>query len=266
MIFIDQVQAAFIVNLKGGAYRSVSEPSSEAVIRGPKEGFIESLSTNVLLMRQKIHSPDLKVVEKKIGQRTQTTVALMYLKHLAQPPLLEEVHRRLARIDIDGILESEYIEEFIEDHPFSPFPQIQNTERPDVVAANLLEGRIALFIHGSPSVLVLPTTFWQLLQSSEDYYGRFYFATFIRLLRYVFALMTLLLPAMYVAVSTFHIEMIPTNLLLTLMASRAAISSFERPSTTSDTTSISRGLSGRSPARDGRTEYATPPAATCRMA
>lgn len=223
VVLIDDKDMAFIFKTKGGAYRQVSEPSSEAVVRGSKDGFIENIATNIVLIRQKIRSPQLKIIQKKLGTQTQTSVAVVYLEHLVNQELLIELQQRLDLIDIDGILESEYIEEFIEDNPLSPFPQIQNTERPDTTVAGLLEGRVAILLNGAPSVLIVPTTFWQLLQSSEDYYRRYYFSTFIRLIRHISVLTTLLLPAMYIALSTYHVELIPKDLVLTLMASREGI-------------------------------------------
>ncbi|NQX59964.1 spore germination protein [Paenibacillus qinlingensis] len=223
VVLIDERDKALIFKTKGGAYRQVSEPSSESVIRGSKDGFIENISTNIVLIRQKIRSPRLKIIQKKLGTQTQTSVALVYLDHLVNQEILKELQKRLDLIDIDGILESEYVEEFIEDSPLSPFPQIQNTERPDTSVASLLEGRITILLDGVPSVLIVPTTFWQLLQSSEDYYHRFYFSTFIRIIRYFSVLITLLLPAMYIALSTYQIELIPTDMLLTLMASHEKV-------------------------------------------
>ncbi|CAI6087687.1 spore germination protein [Cohnella sp. JJ-181] len=223
VVIIDKESKALIFKTNGGAYRQVSEPSSEAVIRGSKDGFIENLSTNIVLIRQKIRSTKLKIIQKKLGDLTQTSVAIVYLDHLVNREILEELQKRLDLIKIDGVLESEYVEEFIEDNPLSPFSQIQNTERPDSVVASLLEGRISVLLDGSPSALIVPTTFWQLLQSSEDYYHRFYFSTFIRLLRFISVLTTLLLPSMYIALSTFQIELIPTTMLLTLMASREKV-------------------------------------------
>ncbi|MGO4546222.1 spore germination protein [Paenibacillus sp. 2TAB23] len=223
VVLVDDINKALIFKTKGGAYRQVSEPTSESVIRGSKDGFIENISTNIVLIRQKIRSPQLKIIQKKVGTQTQTSVALVYLDHLVNQDILKELQKRIDLIDIDGILESEYVEEFIEDNPFSPFPQIQNTERPDTTVASLLEGRITILLDGAPSVLIVPTTFWQLLQSSEDYYHRFYFSTFIRLIRYLSVFITLLLPALYIALSTYQIELIPTDMLLTLMASHEKV-------------------------------------------
>ena len=158
------------------------------------------------LIRRTIKSPALKIQTMKIGEYTQTTVAIAYIDGLADQSLIEEITNRLQRIEMDGILESEYIEEMIEDNPFSPFPQILSTERPDVACAHLLEGRAAILVEGTPFTLIAPISFFSLLQSHEDYYQRFMVGTFIRWLRYVFLGISLLLPSLYVAILTFHLR------------------------------------------------------------
>ncbi|GFN22199.1 spore germination protein [Thermanaeromonas sp. C210] len=204
-------------------HRSVSEPLTESVVRGPREGFVENLRTNTALIRRRLKTPDLVVENLLVGRYSQTNVSLAYLKSLVNPALLQEVRRRLDSIDVDGILESAYIEELIEDNPFSPFPQIDHTERPDKVAAALLEGRVAILLDNTPFALLVPTLFVQFLQASEDYYERYWLASFLRLVRFVILNIALLLPSAYVAVSTFHQEMLPTNLLVRLAAQREGI-------------------------------------------
>jgi len=222
-VFLDKSDKAMIVSVRGGTRRGVEEPNSEAVIRGPREGFIENLRTNTALVRFKIKSPNLKMESFTIGTETHTQVVLAYMEDIVDPGVLKEARERLQRIHIDGILESGYIEEFIEDNPYSPFPQFQYTERPDTAAAQLLEGRFAVFVDGSPFVLMAPVTFMELLQASEDYYERFMIGSMIRILRILFMLLALYLPAIYVAVMTYHQDMIPTHLLLSIAAAREAI-------------------------------------------
>jgi spore germination protein len=222
-VLIDGLNAALIIDAKGGSRRSVSEPETETAIRGSREGFTESLRVNTSLLRHKIRSNRLKVLSKTLGEETQTNIAIVYIEGLTAPELLDEVMNRLENIQIDGILESGYIEELIEDDTWSVFPQIQNTERPDTLAGNLLEGRIGIIVDGTPFALVLPATFWQFMQASEDYYHRFHISVFLRILRLIFIFIALLLPAIYVAVTTYHQEMIPTNLLFSVAASREAI-------------------------------------------
>lgn len=222
-VFIDKRDQATIVNVRGGTRRGVEEPASEAVIRGPREGFNENLRTNTALVRFKVKSAKLKMESRTIGTESHTQVVLAYMEGIADPKVVEEARSRLDRINIDGILESGYIEEFIEDNPFSPFPQMQYSERPDTVAAQLLEGRFAIFVDGSPFVLLAPVTLMELLQASEDYYERFMIGSMIRLLRLLFTLLSLLLPAVYISILTYHQDMIPTNLLLSIAAAREAI-------------------------------------------
>jgi spore germination protein len=223
VLLVDTLTKALVLDAKGGQRRSVSESETESSIRGPREGFTENLRVNTALVRHKIHSKDLKIIAKEVGEQTRTSLAILYMENLAPPELVDEIISRIERIEVDGVLESGYIEEFIEDNPWSFFPQIQNTERPDSVAANLLEGRVAIIVNGTPFALILPVTFWQFLQASEDYYQRYHIAFFLRFLRVVLLFLALLLPAFYVACTTFHQEMIPTNLLYSIAASREAI-------------------------------------------
>lgn len=211
---------AFSLGLAKWEKRSIEEPAAESGIRGPREGFTESIQVSISQLRRIIKSPKLKIQKMKIGTYTKTTVALVFIDGLTDNTLIQEITNRLQRIKIDGILESEYIEGLIEDNPYSPFPQILSTERPDIVCANLLEGRAAIVVEGTPFCLVAPITFFSLLQSQEDYYQNFWISSFIRWLRYVFFSMSLLLPSLYVAVTTFHQEMVPAALLLSIAASR----------------------------------------------
>lgn len=203
--------------------RGIEEPAAEGGIRGSREGFNESLGINTSLIRRIIKSPALKMESLKIGEYTETSVVLAYIEGIADKTLIEEITNRLKRIKIDGILESEYIEEMIEDNPYSPFPQILSTERPDIACASLLEGRAVILVDGTPFSLVAPISFFSLIQSHEDYYQRYMMGTVIRWLRYLFLGISLLLPSFYVAILTFHQEMVPAALLLSMAASREAV-------------------------------------------
>ena len=222
-LFVDGEMQALVISERAYDKRGVDEPETEAVIRGPREGFIENLRTNTALVRRRLRTPQLKVETVRGGRITRTDVAVCYIRGLAPDPIVREVKRRISRTDIDGIIDGAMIEELIEDDPYSPFPQVIPTERPDIVAANLLEGRVAIIVDGSPFALLVPVTVWSLLQASEDYYERFYIGTFVRILRYALAFLALLGPALYVAVTTFHQEMLPTSLLLTVAATREGI-------------------------------------------
>ncbi|MBM7715536.1 spore germination protein KA [Bacillus thermophilus] len=200
--------------------RAIEEPEAEKVLRGPREGFIESLQVNTAMLRRTIKSPALKIQSIKLGKYSKTSVVLAYMNGIANPTLIQEVENRLKRIDIDGFIDTNYIEEMIEDNPFSPFPQLMATERPDVVSSNILEGRVAILAEGTPFALVAPTTFFSLLQAPDDYYERYIVGTVIRWLRYIFLFISLVLPSLYVAITSFHQEMIPDPLLLSIAAAR----------------------------------------------
>lgn len=206
----------------GGEQRPVGEPSTETVVRGPREGFTESLRTNVSLVRRKVKDARLRVETKQIGRVTHTDVSLVYISGIAQDSVIAEARARLGRIDIDAILESGYIEEMIQDEAHSLFPTMASSERPDVVAAGLLEGRIAIFVDGTPFVLLAPVFFIQFFQAAEDYYNRYNFSI-IRLLRLLTFFIAMLAPAFYIALTTFHQEAIPTPLLISLAAQREGI-------------------------------------------
>lgn len=212
-----------LLGIRGPEKRSIGEPETETVVRGPKEGFVESLRTNTSLIRRRLKTPKLKMKSMTIGRESNTSLAIIYMSDLAMPSLVEEVEKRLAKIDIDAILETGFIEELIQDDAYSPFPQIQYTERPDVVASALLQGRVAIIVDGTPFVLIVPFVFVQIMQASEDYYERFQIATLLRWLRYTFLFLSLTTPALYVAITTYHQDLLPTTLMLSVAAAREAI-------------------------------------------
>ncbi|KJS87212.1 MAG: spore gernimation protein KA [Peptococcaceae bacterium BICA1-8] len=220
VLFIDGLNEALAISTQGWESRGVTEPKTEAVVRGPREGFTETLRTNTSQLRRKIRNHNLLMETIQLGQKTNTDVCIAYLNGIANPRLVEEVRRRLKRINTDSILESGYIEQFIEDGPFSPFSTIANSEKPDVVAAKILEGRVAILVDGTPMVLTVPMVFIESFQTSEDYYSRPYYVSVIRIIRFMAFFITILAPAAYVAVTTFHQEMIPTSLLITMAAAR----------------------------------------------
>ncbi len=222
-IMVDGVPKAIVCQVQGYAQRSVSEPPTEATIRGSKEGFIESLSTNLSLLRRKIRNPKFRVEQYTLGKVSRTPVALLYIEGIANTRVTEEARRRLAQIRVDSIQESGQLEELVEDAPLSPFPTLLRTERPDRVTGNLLEGRIAILVDGSPFALIAPATFTMFLTTPEDYFERFYAGTIIRILRYLAFFLSLVFPALYVAVTTFHQELLPTPLILSIAAQRAKI-------------------------------------------
>ncbi len=223
ILLVDGYAQGFVIGMRGGKDRGVTESTTETVVRGPKEGFTESLRTNTALIRRKIKTPHLWLETKKIGRETITDVAIMYIDGIVNDDVIEEVRRRLDRIEIDGILESGYIEELIQDEVYSPFPTVYNSERPDKVAAELLEGKVAILVDGTPNVLVVPALFVSFIQAAEDYYQRADISSLIRLLRFFSLFVALLVPSLYIAITTFHQEMLPTGLLISLAAQREGV-------------------------------------------
>ncbi|GAA3413090.1 spore germination protein [Paenibacillus hodogayensis] len=214
---------ALLADFQHYQQRGVEEPASESVVRGPRDGFTESLRVNTSLIRRRLCTPNLVNKSFQIGEKTGTKVEILYIDGVAKPSIVEEVIRRIGHIRVDGILESGYVEELIEDTPYSPFPQIQNTERPDVVCGALLEGKVAIVTANTPFVLIVPMTFWSGLQASEDYYERAIFTTLVRWVRYFMFLIALLLPSIYVALTTFHPQIIPTVLLISIATAREGV-------------------------------------------
>ncbi|MEW6624504.1 MAG: spore germination protein [Bacillota bacterium] len=215
-LFLSISDKVLLIDNKGFESRGIEKPEMETVIRGPKESFGEVLQVNTALLRRKIKNSNLKLEKLKIGEQTQTDICIAYIKGIANEEIVCEVKNRLKDIKIDSVLESGYLEEFIEDAPFSPFPTIANTEKPDTVAGKILEGRVAIFVDGTPTVLTVPHIFIEGLMVSEDYYSRPYFVSIIRLVRLGAMLMTMLLPSLYIAIVTFHPELLPVELAISL--------------------------------------------------
>ncbi|KKI88446.1 spore gernimation protein KA [Bacillus sp. SA1-12] len=223
ILLFDGYSQGFAIGMKGGKDRGVSEATTENTIRGPKEAYSESLRTNTALLRRKINNHNLWLETKKIGTVTKTDVSIAYIKDIANDKVVQEVRNRLDKINIDGILDAGYLEELIQDDTYTPFPTIFHTERPDVTAANLLEGRIAIFVNGSPHALLVPSLFVQFFQTADDYYQRADIVTLLRILRFIGFFIALLGPSLYIAITTFHQEMLPTPLLINLAAQREGV-------------------------------------------
>lgn len=222
-VLIDEVDIALVVETRGWAVRAIEEPAAETTLRGPREGFVENLRTNISLIRRRIRTAHLKVASITIGTLTKTEVAYSYIEGLASDGLVEEVRSRLQKINIDGILESGYIEEYIEDTPWTLFPLTERTEKPDRVASALLEGRVAILTDGTPFVLIVPTELNALMQAPDDYYERSPIGSFIRALRVIALAASLVLPGSYVAVMDFHHELLPTVLFMRISAAREGV-------------------------------------------
>ncbi|MDR6554146.1 spore germination protein [Paenibacillus qinlingensis] len=219
-ILVNGEASALIAQVQGYETRGIQEPMKEATLRGSKEGFVENIRTNTTLIRRRIIHPLLKMESFTVGTYTQTEVVLTYIKGLANEKVLSEVREKLGKIELDGVIDSAYIEEWLEDSSFSIFPQIQNTERPDIVAASLVEGKLAIMTNGTPFALILPITLWSGLQSADDYFERFIFVIITRMIRYIMTFISFALPAIYVALTTFHPEMVPNYLMIGIATAR----------------------------------------------
>ncbi|MGZ0041319.1 spore germination protein [Paenibacillus ottowii] len=222
-LFLDGISTVFILGIAEGKERAVEEPLTEAVVRGPRDGFVENLRSSTAILRRRIKDPGFTIINYTIGRRSRTNLSLMYIKGLTNPELVKEVKNRLERIDIDEILESGEIEQLIEDNVLSPFPQAQNTERPDRAVSALMQGRVVLMMDGTPFALIVPVTFSILMTSPEDYYERWLPASLIRILRYGAAFIALFLPALYIALISYNHGLIPAKLVISIAAGREGV-------------------------------------------
>ncbi len=223
VLLVDGEVEALSIGLRKSQHRAVDEPNTENVVRGPREGFNESLRTNASMLRRRIRNPNLRFEQLKLGRQTGTNISIAYIRGVVKPGLVEEIKRRLKRIVTDSVLDSGYVEAFIEDSPYSIFATVGSSERPDAVAGKLLEGRAAILVDGSPFVLTVPMLFIENFQTTEDYYIRSYYASGLRIIRFISYIITILAPAVYVALSTFHQELIPTQLLFTMAAGHEGV-------------------------------------------
>ncbi len=220
LLLMDNSAEALIINSKGWKTRSIEEPITEMVLRGPREGFNESIMTNLTLVRRKLKTTDLKFEFLKVGERSNTKTCICYMEGIANEKIVDELKIRLSKINIDGIFDSGMIQELIKDSPFSPFKTIGSSERPDTIAAKLIEGRIALFVDGTPVVIYLPYVFVEIFHANEDYYINYYFSSISRFLRFLAFFLSVSIPAIYVALVNFHQEIVPTPLIISIAAAR----------------------------------------------
>lgn len=223
VIIFDREKRAVVFETRSGVQRAISEPNVEKAVKGAKDAFIERIRTNSMLVRRKLRTPDLKVVKTAVGRRSDTEVDIIYLQSIANPEIIGMVKERLKKIDIDGLLATGNLEEYLSDSPRSPFPQIMHTERPDRFAINLLEGRVGLLVDGLPLGFLLPCTLAEMMRVPEDRAQHYTIATMLRLLRYLAILITTLLPAIYVAMAMYNQEMIPLKLLLSIIQSKQEV-------------------------------------------
>ncbi|MFK7681537.1 spore germination protein [Priestia megaterium] len=222
-LLIDGLSHAFILGTTKLKTRTIEEPVSEALVRGPRVGFTESLSDNTSLLRGNGEIENLSLVKFQVGKRSKKDLVVAYINEIVNPELVQEVEKRIKKIDVDNVPESGYVEQLIEDNYLSPFPQVQNTERPDRVMAALMEGRVAILLDGTPFALIAPVTFSMMLQSPEDYYERWIPGTFIRFLRYIAVVLALFTPAVYIAFISFHPGLIPTKLAISIIGTKSGV-------------------------------------------
>lgn len=216
-IVVDKQSNIICVNAEKIVVRSISIPPNSTVIKGPREGFNESLKYNLSLLRRRLATDKLVISSLNIGRLTQTQVAVCYLDNVADKKIVQEIERRLKKIDIDGIIDSSYIASFLQKRPNSLFKQVGDTEKPDILCAKLLEGRIGVIVDGSPIVLTLPFILVEDLQSADDYYNQHVRISFVRILRLVGIILAVLLPGVYVALQLYHYKIIPIEFLVTIM-------------------------------------------------
>lgn len=216
-VFIDGCSEALVIQTRGWQSRGISPPDTQRSIRGPKEGFTETMLFNVAMLRRKLKTPLLKTKIIHVGELTVTDVCVVYLEGIAKKELVERVISRISAIDVKYILESGHIEQLVEDKHTTVFSTVASNEKPDIVAGKLIKGRVAIIVDGTPFVLTVPMLFTENFQAGEDYYSRPFYANFLRLIRVLAYVITLTLPAFFVALVTFHQEMIPTQLLGTLI-------------------------------------------------
>ncbi len=227
LLLCQGIATAVVVDVVKFPKRAVAEPATDAAISGPKDGFIEAIEDNLALVRRRLRTPHFKSKTMRLGVLSRTPVLICYLEDRVDKQLLAEVEQRLQRLqteeDLPKVLDSYYVMEAISDHPLSPFPQVLQTERPDVIVAHLVEGRIGLLVDGSPVALVVPAAFFDFLQTADDYYVHPIFASVVRWLRLLAVFVTTSVSGLYVAVTTFHYEVIPSRLVNTVAQTRGQV-------------------------------------------
>jgi len=222
-VVFDDIKQAVLFETKGFERRSIAEPTEENVLKGPKDAFIEALRVNTALIRRRIKSASLRVVEQDIGSEATTAVSIIYLDGVAEPELVKRILKQVQNIKLDMVKATNSVEEQIIDHKYSLFPQMVYTERPDKLCANILEGKVGLLIDGYPVAYILPSVFNMFFQSPEDYSKNYIHGSLMRTLRYTAAFVSLILPAFYISITGFHQELIPTQLLLSIIMSKLSV-------------------------------------------
>ncbi len=223
MLFVDSLDTAFNLDVKGFKQRNIDSPSNEIVVRGSQEAFVENIRTNTSMIRRLVNNENLVMETLTVGQITKTQVSIGYIKSLANEDLVAEVRYRINNLSVDYLISSGQLEQLIQDSPESLFPQMVATERPDKVSNFLLEGRVVIVVNGSPYVLVAPGVFVDFITSPEDLNLKYQFSNLEKIIRLLAIFLSLLLPGIYIAVTNYHQELIPTELLFTIAAARESV-------------------------------------------
>ena len=222
-LFIDTLDIAFDIELKGFQKRSISPPQNEIVVRGSQEAFIENLRTNTSLIRRIVNNNNLIIEQISIGKITKTSVGICYMKNITNDDIINEVKYRLNNLDLDSVISSGQLQQLIEDSPNVLFPQILSTERPDKAANYILEGRVIILVNGSPYALIVPAILIDFLSSPEDLNLKYQYSNLLRILRFIALIITLLTPCFYIAITYYHEELLPTELLFAIASSRETV-------------------------------------------
>lgn len=222
-LFVDTLNIAFVIDVKGFESRTITTPKNEIVVRGSQEAFVEKLRTNTSILRRLINSPELIIESSSVGTVSKTDVAICYMKNIANSSLVAEVKYRLNNIDVDYVVSSGNVEQLIQDNSKIALPQMISTERPDKAVNHLLEGRVIVLVNGSPYSLIAPGVFIDFLSSPEDLNLKHQYSNLLKFLRIVATFITLFLPGIYVAIMNFHTELVPTALLFTIASSRNSV-------------------------------------------
>ncbi len=223
VILVENSDTALIANTKGWETRSIMDPQNQQIIRGPRTSFVENIRTNTALIRRYLSTSKLRLEQMKVGKISETTVGIMYIEGLANKKIVDEVKYRIKKVDIDVLLGIGILEEFIRDNNLTWFPTIAYSERPDIAAGHLAEGKIIIIVDGNPFVMVAPVTFFMFFQSADDYYLPYQISTLLRILRYISFFISIALPSIYVSVTTFNPELLPTTILISLAAQREGV-------------------------------------------
>jgi len=217
IIVVDNCTEVIIAKLDKYKERTLAEPPTSAVIKGPRSGFVENIKTNLACIKKILKTPSLKTIQLNVGRHTKTMVAITYLDGVADPKVVEEIKEKISKIDIDGVLDTYYISQYLETRRQSMFKQVGVTEKPDIACGKILEGRVAVLVDGSPIVLTLPFIFFEDLQSSNDYYSEKTHVSMVRIVRMISLLVTILLPGLYIAIELHHYKIIPLKYIITIL-------------------------------------------------